>query len=100
MLTLKTIIEIQGLLEEGELSRRAIAARLGVSRGTVNAVANGQRGIWGKIPEDEKAGRTAQAERCHECGYSVYKPCIICEARRFQDKQAILRRFNPRSKAA
>jgi hypothetical protein len=83
MLPTATILEIDRLLRSGELSQRQIAARLNVSRGTVSAIANGQRGLHGRDVDD---GRPAHApssspKRCPECGYRVYLPCRICEAR-------------------
>jgi hypothetical protein len=79
-----TILEIARLLGEGELSHRQIAVELGVSRGTVSAIANGQRGLHGK---ETAAGRAFEPpplppERCTRCGYRIHPPCQICRARR------------------
>ena len=43
MLALTVVQQIEQLLKEGQLSQRKIAARLGVSRGTVGAIADGRR---------------------------------------------------------
>jgi hypothetical protein len=78
------IHEIDRLLKEGELSHRKIATRLGVSRGVVDGLANGRRGLYGKEPlaDDRRSlAPTAPAERCSHCGYRVYLPCLICQAR-------------------
>jgi hypothetical protein len=78
------IHEIIRLLNEGKLSHRKIAARLGVSRGTVSALANGRRGVYGKEPDDEQRHSntpTSPPTRCPQCGYRVYLPCLVCEAR-------------------
>jgi transcriptional regulator with XRE-family HTH domain len=81
MIASGTISEIRCLLEEGTLSQRSIAARLGVSRGTVSAVALGKR-------PDYEARRRLRGEdlipprgvprRCPECGRRVQMPCLAC----------------------
>ena len=83
MLPTALVHEIDRLLRQGELSHRKIASRLGVSRGTISAIANGRRGLFGKDPDDNRAAhiRTAPPMRCPRCGYRVYPPCLICEAR-------------------
>lgn len=87
MLPLSKVLEVQRLLEQGDLSCRAISRQTGVGRGTVNAIANGQRGLHGADSEDEPEDpyepyRSAIAERCPECGGMVYAPCVLCGARR------------------
>jgi hypothetical protein len=85
MLPLSTVQEVDRLLKEGTLSQRAIAAKLGVSRSTVGAIANGTRHIAAS-----RTSRVAisQPQRCRECGHRVYVPCLICEARRYQHDRA------------
>jgi hypothetical protein len=86
MLPTALVHEIDRLLKRGELSHRKIAARLGVSRGIVSAIANGRRGLYGKDPPDESRRSitpTSPAARCRRCGYRVYGPCLICEARKY-----------------
>ncbi len=85
MLPRVLVLEVKRLLDEGALSRRAIAAQTGVSRGSVNAIANGDRGLHGAEPEEltgEFPPRDLVASRCLECGGMVYMPCVLCEARR------------------
>jgi len=87
MLTLEKVLEVKRLLDERSLSRRAIAAQTGVSRGSVNAIANGERGLHGR-PADELdvdglPRLSTVAERCPECGGLVFMPCVLCEARRY-----------------
>ena len=53
MLPLATVQEIRRLLDEGQLSQRKIAAQLGVSRGTVGAIASGRRGMFGREPDTD-----------------------------------------------
>lgn len=82
MLRLEQVLEVKRLLDEGGLSRRAIARRTGVSRGSVNAIANGERGLFAFDPKDlDGPVREAVATRCPGCGGLVYMPCVLCEAR-------------------
>jgi hypothetical protein len=92
MLSTTLVHEIDRLLQEGELSHRKIAARLSVSRGTIAAIASGRRGLYGREPDDDGRSRasTAPAARCPECGFRVYMPCLICEARQLRaDRRAV-----------
>jgi Helix-turn-helix len=95
MLPAALVNEIDRLVHEGNLSQRKIAAHVGVSRGTVSAIANGRRGLYGKEPPDVHAPRTASLSpmRCPDCGYRVYLPCLICSARRHTEIQILLRVF-------
>ncbi len=89
------ILEIRRLLDEGELSRRAIAAKIGVSRGLVNNVANGQRGLrrhksaLARLSPEQLLGTPA---RCRHCGGLVYQPCLLCRARTYKWRVAQIRR--------
>jgi hypothetical protein len=85
MLSTALIQEIDRLLQGGKLSRRKIAAKLGVSRATVSAIADGRRALCGKHARNESARPltpTAPPIRCRRCGHRVYPPCLICEARK------------------
>ena len=85
MLAITVVEEIDRLLKDGQLSQRKIAAKLGVSRGTVSAMANGQRGVFGREEDSERqrgiAASLGIAARCCRCGYLVYMPCLICRTR-------------------
>ncbi len=91
MITPEVIGEIQRLLERGELSQRRIATRTGVSRGTVNSVANGTRA-------ERDAGRRQRPERfdpprglphrCPSCGRLVQMPCLACRLQKLATKRA------------
>jgi DNA-binding XRE family transcriptional regulator len=90
MLPLATIEQIDRLIQGGELSQRKIAKQLGVSRGTVAAIASGRRGIYGKEPDDETSQSLAPKSppvRCPSCGFFVYQPCLVCRARDFRQLQ-------------
>lgn len=81
MIASNVVAEIRALLHQGELSQRKIAERVGVSRGTVHAIAKGKR------PEKPRR-RPARfvdyippsgpAMRCHTCGGKVQMPCLRC----------------------
>lgn len=96
MLALEKVLEVKRLLDEGNLSRRAIAAQTGASRGTVNAIANGERGLHGRRQEDlEDDGLprlSTVAERCPGCGGLVFMPCVLCEARLYTEMLTAPRR--------
>jgi transcriptional regulator with XRE-family HTH domain len=83
MLSISTVREINRLLQEGQLSQRTIAARLGVSRGIVGAIASGRRSLQGK----EERYQGLRAVRCRRCGYRVYPPCLICSTREYQRQE-------------
>ncbi len=87
MLPLATVQEISRLLAEGQLSQRKIAKKLGVSRGTVGAIASGRRGMFGKEPDNDRPELCCfevPPERCNGCGALVYKPCVLCRTREYQ----------------
>ena len=77
--------EIRRLLAEGQLSQRKIALHVGVSRGTVHAMARGKR------PEHLREIRhrrrsplitpTGPPRRCPQCGGLVQMPCLACQVR-------------------
>ena len=84
MITTTVVDEIRRMLREGRLSQRKIASRIGVSRGTVNAIALGRRieplarrqaGDDGFIPP------TGLPVRCPGCGGRVQMPCLLCYMR-------------------
>jgi len=81
------VAEIRRLLAEGE-SQRKIAAQIGVSRGTVGAIALGRR------PDREDRRQTVPGDaavphgpprRCPGCGGMVLMPCLLCRVRALRD---------------
>jgi hypothetical protein len=87
MLALSTVLEIDRLLHEGTLSQRQIAVRLGVSRGTVGAIASGRRALVGNESPPHgtpTASSQARPERCPRCGHRVRVPCMVCLARHYR----------------
>lgn len=92
MLALSVVEEIDRLLKEGELSQRQIAVRLKVSRGTVSAIARGERGLFGRTPEGDQPSEAPvlPAERCPKCGFLVYQPCLVCRTREYRHGRRVL----------
>jgi hypothetical protein len=79
MLPPPKIAEVRRLLAEGH-SRRQVARMTGISRGTINHIADGRR-------FDKKARRDSALAslipqqppvRCGTCGGLVYPPCRLC----------------------
>ena len=82
---LPTVIdEIRRLLREDRLSQREIARQIGVSRGTVNAIAQGRRSSCrDRRPtvDDGFVPPTGLPKRCSGCGGRVQMPCLLCYIR-------------------
>ena len=84
MIATKTVAEIQRLLSEGKLSQRKIALLMGVSRGSVGAIASGKRPDHATPQEpgdDELEEPAGPPQRCADCGGLVYVPCRLCRQR-------------------
>jgi len=84
MIATTVVDEIRRLLGEDRLSQRKIASRVGVSRGTVNAIALGKRADsparW--RPEDDGfTPPTGFSVRCPGCGGMAQMPCLLCYIR-------------------
>ena len=82
MIKNEIIKQINKLIKQGELSQRQIAKNLGVSRGTVQAVAHGKRTEL--LPTAMKSAAkwvvpTGQPKRCTHCGGCVKMPCLACQ---------------------
>jgi hypothetical protein len=92
MLSDSVVSEIHRLLSEGRLSRRAIARQIGVSRGSVNLIANGRREAREDQPADKRRRqKRGLARRCRQCGGRVYLPCLLCRARAYQRRAEVAR---------
>jgi hypothetical protein len=79
--------EIRQMLAEGGLSQRAIAGRMGVSRGTVCAIAQGKRRDYPTqfFQKDMHVIPPAGAPvRCSGCGGLVQMPCLACYIRQWR----------------
>jgi hypothetical protein len=85
MLAATMVAEVRRLLDEGEHCQRKIAQLLGISRGTVLAIARRRRD---RLPGQGEEGPMV---RCAGCGGMItIAPCQLCRARR-------IRRHNPRA---
>jgi len=74
------IAEVKRLLAEG-LSQREIARRLGISRGTIGAIATGRRPDYSDRADEPKIDPNAPKVRCGGCGGKVAMPCLACRDR-------------------
>jgi len=84
MIACEVVDEIKRLLEEGSLSQRRIARQLGVSRGTVHAIARGKRPDYRpreREQEDDSVSPHGPWRRCPTCGGMVQMPCLACRVR-------------------
>ena len=84
MIATTVVEEIRRMLSEGSLSQRQIASHIGVSRGTVNAIALDKRGD--SSPRRSPTGEgfippTGLPVRCPGCGARVQMPCLLCYIR-------------------
>lgn len=97
MIETAVVSAIRDMLVQGELSQRKIARRVGVSRGTVNAIARGRR--------PDYAARSEQAAedfippgglraRCPGCGGMVQMPCLACHVRAIEDRGRVRGQFH------
>lgn len=84
MIAAVVIDKIRDLLAEGEDSRRKIAQQMGVSRGTVNTIAQGKRPdiTCKRVSVDpDPAPFSGLPTRCPGCGGMVQMPCLLCHVR-------------------
>lgn len=84
MIATMVVEEIRRMLREGGLSQRQIASQIGVSRGTVNAIALGKRGDCSPRRSPTREGFIPPAGlpvRCPGCGARVQMPCLLCYIR-------------------
>lgn len=92
MLSIATILEVRRLLAAGNLSQRAIATQVGVSRGMVALIANGRRHLHPHEPHSKSPLRRSRAgtTRCPGCGGLVHLPCLLCRARERQRRHRLV----------
>ena len=81
MIASSVVEQIRLLLAEGTLSQRKIARVVGVSRGTVDAIASGRRSDPVRRCDDEFEESLGPLGSCPECGGRVYLPCRLCRVR-------------------
>lgn len=81
MLTSEKVAAVKALLARRDMSYRAIAARVGVSKGTVASIDRGARAAirpYRKQDLPAKSGEATEPSRCPTCGCKVYMPCRLC----------------------
>ena len=90
MISFGVVDQIKRLLAEGKLSQRKIARQLGVSRGTVHAIARGKRPDYQSRREDKDdwAAPSGPPARCPTCGGMVQMPCLACRVWAVKESQA------------
>ena len=84
MIAAPVVDEIKRLLDIGELSQRSIARQMGVSRGTVGAIANGNRPDYEaqrRFRENRFVVPEGPPVRCPGCGAMTQMPCLACHVR-------------------
>jgi len=92
VLPLATVEGIIQLLNEGKFSQREIADKMAVCQTTVSDVASGKRGLFGRTRHMRQFSPTIPnvlPERCRGCGGMVYKPCLLCKARRYRRQEKL-----------
>lgn len=91
MIAPAVVREIRDLLAGGGLSQRKIAQRVGVSRGTVNAIARGKRPDYlpRRQPADGLIPPSGPPRRCPGCGGMVQMPCLVCHLRAIKRRRGL-----------
>jgi len=90
MIASDIVMEIRQMLAQGGISQRAIAQRMGVSRGTVWAIAQGKRHDRPRIIQGDSqfVAPAGRAVRCSGCGGLVQMPCLACYIRSYSSRSA------------
>ena len=89
MLNQELIAEIHSMLGAKNYSQRAIARRLGVSRGAVQAVARVKCQLYAPLlraPGEEVQPPPGLHRRCPGCSGKVQMPCLACYLRKRRRK--------------
>lgn len=98
MIASPVVDEIMRLLSDGGLSQRKIARQMGVSRGTVGAIASGKRTDYEarrRMREDSFLAPAGPPVRCPGCGGMAQMPCLACHVRTLADrKRTVVRRHS------
>ncbi len=84
MIAEAVVEKVRHLLADGALSQRKIARRLGISRGTVNAISQGRRPDYSQEDAAEVENfpfPQGLPRRCPGCGGMVQMPCLLCYVR-------------------
>jgi len=90
MIAPAVVERVRELLREANLSQRQIARQLGVSRGTVNAIARGKRPDYEARRRHRPGGIVPPSGpyvRCPTCGARVQMPCLACQIRALRSER-------------
>ena len=90
MLKPQIVLKILFLLKEKKYSQRKIAKILGVSRGTVNAIAQGKKKLRSCMTVQENSSfilPKGPPRRCLTCGAKTKMPCLACQLREKMRKE-------------
>ena len=85
MITPALTDEVRRLLQCQNLSQRKIARQLGISRGTVNAIASGKRADRPPCRPEPILPPAGPLARCAGCGGLVQLPCLLCQVRALKE---------------
>jgi hypothetical protein len=96
MLSPAKVSEIRRLLARGNISQRQVARELGISRGTVDAVASGKRPDYPVRIVEEDYECLLPPVRCRGCGGMVHGPCRLCRMRALKARQQAMARARRR----
>jgi len=81
MLRKQEVKEVEMLLKETTLSLGNIAKRVGISRGSVTRIKNGEYNpvyVRSGVEKKPPPTMTGDVGRCPECGRKVRLPCHAC----------------------
>ena len=88
MLNASIVEQVRQLLIEEKLSQRQVARQLGVSRSSVQAIAQGRhtRDVRPAAAEQPWSEPVGPLQRCPTCGGRVLMPCLLCYVRGLQER--------------
>jgi len=81
MLSPQVAAEIRSRLADGQISQRALARELGVSRGTIGVIATGKRPQRPSKTDESLLFGVGDRHRCDGCGATVRGTCLACYLR-------------------
>jgi len=89
MLRPSQVKKVRKLLADG-WSLRKIARKVRLSRGTVDAIAQGRRQNPLPLLSEDGSECLGPPVRCTKCGGMVYPPCRLCRVRAIKARKAFL----------
>jgi transcriptional regulator with XRE-family HTH domain len=92
MISQEQVQAVRKLLADGRYSQRDVAKLTGVSRGTIGAIASGQRVDRVRQPRERLEEPLGPIVRCPTCGGRVHAPCVLCRVRNLKAEERAERR--------